>query len=150
MSKRRHVLVVTTALLCIATSAVVADPLQELIDLRLRAFVGDLVAHDYDELWLHLDAGYIATQLGVMEAESEPLSEEVLDQLLFNGAVMFDNYKTTFHSVMDISSVRVTDVSETAWGDLEVHFLAILNDGREIGFSLLVNQQTAMVYGAAG
>jgi hypothetical protein len=63
---------------------------------------------------------------------------------------MFDDWKDSFHSVTDIRSVGVTGLDETSWGDLEAHFVAILNDGRRIGFSMFLNQQTVSLYGPAG
>jgi hypothetical protein len=138
------------ALLLVAAPFVAAELPGNLLDLRLRMFARDLEYHDYERLWLHLDADYVRQQLVVMDALDAPLTPDLLDRILFNGAVMFEDWNNRITTVAGVDQVRIDTIETTSWGDLSVRFLAVLVDGREVGFSLFVHQDSYTFYGPLG
>ena len=130
-----------------STSQAAAQTLREM---RVQMFVRDLENHDYTRLWLHFDAQYLEGRISIMHAADYPLTDDLLDQILCNGALMFDSYSNTFGSVRQIVSVRLASIGESTWGVTQVRFIAALADGRSVGFSLFLKQDTCTFYGPAG
>ena len=150
MKQTARVLVGVIALVLLISGTVAAEPRTSFVDLRLRLFSRDLEAHDTDRLWLHMDIDYVEEQLMVMDAANEPLTAELLDQILFGGMAMFDDWDSRIVSVGHIVSVRFDNVEESPWGALVAYFVATTVSGREARFALFVSSTTGLFFGALG
>jgi hypothetical protein len=114
---------------------------------KAARFAEDLETHDYYGILIAFDMGYVVEQLSVLGRYPSPVDEQLVDELLFNGAAMFDIPEYRFESIAEVvrvDSFYLDDLAET------VTFSVELTDDRLVQFSIFVDWLTLGYYGPFG
>jgi hypothetical protein len=118
-----------------------------LMQARAGFFAADLENHDYQRVLTYFPGWYVIGQLEIAGYVGLPLDSEIIDNFLFNGAVMYDDYGNT---IQRLDSIRRVLSHEVLFFDMEIYIRVELYDGREVGFYLLFDQDTLLFTGAFG
>lgn len=77
----------------------------------------------------------------------EPLNQEIFDVFFFNGAVIYEDYNNTvvgLGSIVDVVDYGIDDVENV------VYFIVLLDDQREVKFSIMFDPETLFFFGPFG
>ena len=92
------------------------DFVYDIIHEKADRFSEDLVEGDYFALYLAFDANYSRDQLQFRNAWPGPLTRELVNEFLFNGAFMYADYASTMRSLDEIEAVTEYYVDDLAEG----------------------------------
>ena len=123
------------------------DFVYDIIHEKADRFAEDLIEGDYYALYLAFDSSYSRDQLQFRNAWPGPLTKELMNEFLFNGAFMYADYAKTIRSLDEIEAVTeyfVDDLAES------VTFTVRLVDDSVVVFSIFWNFDTYLFFGAAG
>ena len=115
---------------------------------RLELFCRDLETHDYYRVYAYFDPWYVNEQMSTARSDApDPAVEpkRAASMILLWSAIMYEGGSTAIKDLDDIVEVRITEI----WID-QVFFEATLADDRVVAFSLLMDRDTYLLFGALG
>jgi len=118
-----------------------------LAESRAEFFAADLENHDYRRLLTYFPAWFVIMALEMSDGLGRPVEEDIFNNFLFNGAIMYEDYSNTITGIDEIK--RVVNY-EVRFFDSEIYFRVELFDGREVVFFLMFDQDTLEFVGAFG
>ena len=118
-----------------------------LIELRSRYFAEDLERHEFERLISYISPWYLLEQLGMMGVLGEPISPDIFNGFFFNGMLMYDDYP---NSIPDLESIQEVLEFGVDFFLLEIHFTVRLRDRREVGFTIMFEEETLQFNGPLG
>ncbi|MBT3271880.1 MAG: hypothetical protein HN368_01900, partial [Spirochaetales bacterium] len=118
-----------------------------LLESRIALFILDLENHDYERILSYYAAWYVIGQQEFFGPVDQLMSLEMFNLFFFNGALMYDDYGNTITQLSDI--VRVVEY-EIQYKNMQVHLTVELDDGRNVGFNLMFDQETLQFSGPFG
>lgn len=148
---KKTICAVVCLVVCAAALLADDDPYintaMQIAETKTALFAADLENHDFERLLNYFPAWFIIMFFEMTEDFGGPITEEGVDNFLFNGAAMYDDYSNTISRLDEIKRVISYDVR---FFDSEIHFAVELEDGREVLFFLMFDQDTLQFVGAFG
>ncbi len=123
------------------------NPWYDLLWNKATFFAANLESGDFWALLLCFDASYILELIHMMGASSEPINLQIFDALVFNGAVLYEDYGNQVPGLNAIVSVADYGIEE---GENRLFFVVRLDDRREVRFAILFDPGTLLFFGAFG
>ena len=119
----------------------------QIAETKAALFAVDLENHDYERLLNYFPGWFIIMFLEMTEDFGGQITEESVNNFLFNGACMYEDYGNTISRLDEI--VRVVSF-EVSFFDSEIFYVVELKDKREVVFFLMFDQDTLQFVGAFG